>query len=36
LENRGFIYTSHYGEGPHYSLAPDGAGWLIEHGAMPD
>jgi len=36
LIKKHMVFKSVYGEGEHFSIAPAGSGWLIEHGQMPD
>jgi len=36
LEEAGLALIRYYGEGQHYKITPDGAGWLIKHNQMPD
>jgi hypothetical protein len=36
LDEDSLITSSYWGEGMHYKITGDGAGWLIEHGLMPE
>ncbi len=36
LVDADLISVSYYGGGAHYSLRPDGSGWLIARGKMPE